>query len=164
MKTKPITEIIVELASEERRDIFVDSRKGWKPLGSTKAVIELEMSAAIFLDNCPSIERVFVQTFLIDAKEDDALTGDLGDLGKVMNIHEVEGNWITGKSNDGRYRVQVKAFSEGSDGIQGGRVSKLDIRKLSGESVAMYDRGWIVRPGARTKDRALCDSIVGALR
>ena len=46
----------------------------------------------------------------------------------------------------GEYEVCVKYYSEGSQyGINGGKVSKLEIRQL-GQIVANYDRGWDVAP------------------
>lgn len=43
---------------------------------------------------------------------------------------------------DVEYRVQIKQFDKGSEfGIDGGRISKLSIRKGSKE-ICNYDRGW----------------------
>ena len=40
----------------------------------------------------------------------------------------------------------VKAYEEGSEfGIDGGRISKLEIR-IDGKKVAHYDRGWEIEP------------------
>lgn len=48
----------------------------------------------------------------------------------------------------GKYKYWVKHFEEGSEfGIDGGRISKLTIRKV-GESrdLMNYDRGWDIKP------------------
>jgi len=51
-------------------------------------------------------------------------------------------------STGGKYKYWVKHFEEGSQfGIDGGKVSKLTIRKV-GETkdLANYDRGWDIEP------------------
>ena len=54
-----------------------------------------------------------------------------------------EGTIINNKKG---YRYWVKHFDEGSRfGIDGGRISKLMIRR-SGETVCNYDRGWDIKP------------------
>lgn len=53
----------------------------------------------------------------------------------------------------GKYKYWVKHFEEGSEfGIDGGRISKLTIRKV-GESrdLCNYDRGWDVEPADEVK-------------
>ena len=47
-----------------------------------------------------------------------------------------------------KYKYWVKHFEEGSEfGIDGGRVSKLTIRKLDEtRDLCNYDRGWDVEP------------------
>jgi len=47
-----------------------------------------------------------------------------------------------------KYKYWVKHFEEGSEyGINGGRVSKLTIRKVGeAKDLVNYDRGWDVRP------------------
>jgi hypothetical protein len=53
----------------------------------------------------------------------------------------------------GKYKYWVKHFEEGSQfGIDGGRISKLTIRKF-GESrdLCNYDRGWDVEPEGEVK-------------
>lgn len=51
--------------------------------------------------------------------------------------------WATG-TIDG-YTFHVKHFEEGSDyGINGGRISKLDIKK-DNKYFANYDRGWDIK-------------------
>ncbi len=53
----------------------------------------------------------------------------------------------------GKYKYWVKHFEEGSQfGIDGGRISKLTIRKF-GESCDLcnYDRGWDVEPEGEVK-------------
>jgi len=53
----------------------------------------------------------------------------------------------------GKYKYWVKHNEEGSEyGIDGGKVSKLTIRKL-GESrdLCNYDRGWDIEPADEVK-------------
>ena len=53
----------------------------------------------------------------------------------------------------GKYKYWVKHYEEGSEyGINGGKVSKLTIRKL-GESrdLCNYDRGWDIEPADEVK-------------
>jgi len=55
---------------------------------------------------------------------------------------------ISCPATGGKYKYWVKHFEEGSEfGIDGGKVSKLTIRKL-GEThdLCNYDRGWDVEP------------------
>ena len=60
-----------------------------------------------------------------------------------------------------KYKYWVKHYEEPSEtyGIDGGKVSKLTIRKL-GESrdLCNYDRGWDIRPNAEVK--AVYDIII----
>ena len=54
--------------------------------------------------------------------------------------------WITGTTDfDGEreLRIQAKVFEEPSEtyGINGGKISKLEIR-IGNEIIANYDRGW----------------------
>ena len=52
--------------------------------------------------------------------------------------------WTKGTING--YDYCIKHFEEGSEyGINGGRISKLDIRK-DGKIYANYDRGWDIKP------------------
>lgn len=52
--------------------------------------------------------------------------------------------WTKGTING--YDYCIKHFEEGSEyGINGGRISKLDIRK-GGKTLANYDRGWDIKP------------------
>ena len=56
-------------------------------------------------------------------------------------------------STDGKYKYWVKHYEEGSQhGIDGGKVSKLTIRKL-GETrdLCNYDRGWDIEPTDEVK-------------
>lgn len=48
----------------------------------------------------------------------------------------------------GKYKYWVKHFEEGSPfGIDGGRISKLSIRKVGeNRDLVNYDRGWDVKP------------------
>jgi len=47
-----------------------------------------------------------------------------------------------------KYKYWVKHYEEGSEfGIDGGKISKLTIRKLeSTKDLANYDRGWDIKP------------------
>ena len=53
----------------------------------------------------------------------------------------------------GKYKYWVKHFEEGSDyGINGGKISKLTIRKLGEKrDVCNYDRGWDIKPSREVK-------------
>ena len=56
-------------------------------------------------------------------------------------------------STGGKYKYWVKHYEEGSQhGIDGGKVSKLTIRKL-GETrdLCNYDRGWDIEPTDEVK-------------
>lgn len=53
--------------------------------------------------------------------------------------------WKSGRISGG-YRYEAKVYDTGSQfGINGGRISKLDVRK-DDVVVAAYDRGWDVEP------------------
>jgi hypothetical protein len=53
--------------------------------------------------------------------------------------------WKSGRISGG-YRYSAKVYDTGSEyGINGGRISKLDIRK-DDIIVANYDRGWDIKP------------------
>lgn len=57
--------------------------------------------------------------------------------------------WVGGFANE--YRYQAKVYDGDSDdyGINGGRVSKLEIWPKDGtcrESIVRYDRGWDITP------------------
>lgn len=59
---------------------------------------------------------------------------------------KIENNW---------YKFWVKQYETGSRfGIDGGRVSKLEIKR-NGETVANYDRGWDIRPVDTDTEKAL---------
>ena len=60
----------------------------------------------------------------------------------------------------GNYRYWVKYFEEGSQyGINGGKISKLTIRKADGtRDLCSYDRGWDVEPSDEV--RAVYDIIL----
>lgn len=56
--------------------------------------------------------------------------------------------WINGTTKIGEteFTYQAKQYDLGSEfGINGGRISKLEIRR-GGRTVAHYDRGWDIRP------------------
>lgn len=65
-----------------------------------------------------------------------------------------DSNWVDGVV--GEYKFQAKLFDEGSEyGINGGRVSKLSIRKkrtmqeksdFLSDCIVNYDRGWDIEP------------------
>jgi len=60
-----------------------------------------------------------------------------------------------------KYKYWVKHYEEGSEfGINGGKVSKLTIRKV-GESrdLCNYDRGWDIEP-ATDEVKAVCAIIL----
>ena len=57
--------------------------------------------------------------------------------------------WKYGRVSGG-YRYEAKVYDTGSEfGIDGGRISKLEVRK-DDVVVAAYDRGWDVEP--KTKE------------
>jgi hypothetical protein len=70
-------------------------------------------------------------------------------------------HWVRGETSDG-YKFCAKVFDDGSHyGIDGGRVSKLDVRKGS-KTLINYDRGWDVLP--RTPEvKAVYSRIMTAL-
>ena len=53
----------------------------------------------------------------------------------------------------GKFKYWVKHFEEGSEfGIDGGRISKLAIRKAGGNrDLCSYERGWEVEPAEEVK-------------
>ena len=55
---------------------------------------------------------------------------------------------ISGLITGNKYKYWVKHFEEGSQfGIDGGRISKLTIRKLNeARDLCSYDRGWDTEP------------------
>ena len=65
---------------------------------------------------------------------------------------DTEKHWVTGSCGD--YRFSAKVYDIGSKyGINGGRVSKLEIRRVEKNRgnqkktvVANYDRGWDIKP------------------
>jgi hypothetical protein len=45
------------------------------------------------------------------------------------------------------YEISIKCYETGSEsGINGGKISKLEIKK-SGKIVVSYERGWYIEPG-----------------
>lgn len=53
------------------------------------------------------------------------------------------------------FYYEMKQFEEGSHyGIDGGRISKLDIRR-GGKTVCRYDRGWEMKPADHDTQSAL---------
>ena len=59
------------------------------------------------------------------------------------------GLWIKGDLLMGqeRFKFWAKIFSTGSKyGIDGGSISKLEIRDADGSTVMAYDREWMVKP------------------
>ncbi len=68
---------------------------------------------------------------------------------------------IASPTTDAKYKYWVKHYEEGSEfGIDGGKVSKLTIRKV-GESrdLCNYDRGWDIEP-ATDEVKAVCAIIL----
>ena len=55
---------------------------------------------------------------------------------------------ITGPTTGDKYKYWVKHFEEGSRyGIDGGKISKLTIRKVDSTcDLCSYDRGWDIEP------------------
>lgn len=67
----------------------------------------------------------------------------------VIGIPTKDGSYISCK-------YCVKHFEEGSEwGINGGRISKLEIR-VDGQITANYDRGWDIEPKDEPSQLALC--------
>ena len=55
---------------------------------------------------------------------------------------------ISCPTTGGKYKYWVKHYEEGSEyGIDGGKISKLTIRKLNeSRNLCNFDRGWDVEP------------------
>lgn len=54
---------------------------------------------------------------------------------------------VTVRVNDEKYTAWIKHYEEGSRfGIDGGRISKLQIKDMNDKTVVNYDRGWDIRP------------------
>ena len=69
-------------------------------------------------------------------------------------------NWFEGEI--GGFTVCAKVYPEPSQyGIENGRISKLTITDVDGNTIANYDRGWDVIPKEEYKD--LYDNVVGSL-
>lgn len=65
--------------------------------------------------------------------------------------------WINGTTKIGEteFTYQAKQYDLGSEfGINGGRISKLEIRR-GGRTVAHYDRVWDIRPVDKETEEAL---------
>lgn len=59
------------------------------------------------------------------------------------------------------YKFHAKVYDSGSAfGIDGGRISKLDVRR-NGELVIQYDRGWSIEPRGR-RERKVLKAIVAS--
>lgn len=73
-------------------------------------------------------------------------------------IIEKSYNWKTWKE-DG-FEISVLTFEEKSEeySIDGGRISKLQIRKPNGEILCSYDRDWDKKPTDEVK--SLYDKII----
>ena len=62
--------------------------------------------------------------------------------------------WKSGRISGG-YRYEAKVYDTGSEfGINGGRISKLEIRK-DDIIIARYDRGWDIEPKAKADKEVL---------
>ena len=79
-------------------------------------------------------------------------TGDIRNVRNYLDLIEVgDDNWIKGIK--GKFKICAKVFSTKSDfGIQGGRISKIQVCHTSQEHWGFdacylnYDRGWDIRP------------------
>lgn len=58
-----------------------------------------------------------------------------------------ESGWISGTIAEFRFSAKVYGVPSSKYGINGGRVSKLEIKKGT-MPVVNYDRGWDIRPGS----------------
>ena len=64
-----------------------------------------------------------------------------------------KGALLIGGSYDFDY--ELKHFDKPSEfGIEGGRISKLSL-KFKGKFVAVYDRGWVIKPKTAAAQEAL---------
>jgi hypothetical protein len=56
-------------------------------------------------------------------------------------------NWVKGVVNEGEFTFSARLFDDTSiRGINGGRISKLNIKDHSDKEIATYDRGWDTKP------------------
>jgi hypothetical protein len=60
---------------------------------------------------------------------------------------------LTGPETGVPYKYWVKHYEEGSEfGIDGGRISKLTIRRLNDHrDLCNYDRGWDIKPAGEVR-------------
>ncbi len=66
---------------------------------------------------------------------------------------------VTGSKETKIAHYWVKAYEEGSEyGINGGRISKLEIR-IDDKKVAHYDRGWDIEPDENDQAALIAYSI-----
>ena len=75
--------------------------------------------------------------------------GDISALRKIINIRNIQNNWIDGNlRNNPDMKINLKIFSEPSKyGIDEGRISKLWIKdNNTKQTLVNYDRGWDVVP------------------
>lgn len=57
------------------------------------------------------------------------------------------------------YTYWAKVYDEGSEwGMDGGRISKLEVRNSAGNTVINYDRGWDMEP-KNTLEKAALQAI-----
>lgn len=96
-------------------------------------------------------------------------TGNIDNLSSVLKNIKIEGNWVSGISRDGKFRVEAKTFATGSNfGINGGRISKIGIVPNEGNRddwsnrVVSYERGWDVKPKTKIVQKLL-DNILTAV-
>ena len=55
-----------------------------------------------------------------------------------------------------KYTAYIKQYDEGSQyGIDGGRISKLQLKDENGRTVVNYDRGWDIRPETIQEEAAV---------
>lgn len=64
------------------------------------------------------------------------------------------------KINGTTYTYEVKHYKDGSEyGINGGRISKLQIKNLDRKTIVNYDRGWDVEPSTADAQKALAKLV-----
>lgn len=86
-----------------------------------------------------------------DSEVEDFTMNENGDILfkiKVQEVKKKDPYWQEGvvRVYDENYHYWVKVYATGSQyGIEGGRISKLTIKRCS-DTVANYDRGWDIKP------------------
>ncbi len=112
-------------------------------------LVTLDDVQAIFTDATKRIEvNVKSKSFVFG----NAYTGDVGALIALCDSDEpIDTNWV--KAVSGKFKICAKVFAtQSSYGINGGRISKLQICDTSQEhwgwekTYLNYDRGWDIIP------------------